>query len=144
MGEQTSPKIQIRCNILEYLTNNRRPFALGSLIDELIDNGKIEKADEEIAKEILDEYYGQGVLLPVIYPETSELVLVFRFDADEEIMHYLKENGSKDSIDNIVDYMYTERTIDECETKATILDLITQKTLSYDQGTNEVFIPTTE
>lgn len=142
MGEQTSPKIQIRCNILEYLTNNRKPFALGSLIDELIENGKIEEADKAVAGEILDEFYGQGILVPVIMSETSELVLVFHFDTDEEIIHYLKENGGRDSIFKIVDYMYSERAIDACEVKATILDLLTDKTLSYDSVTNEVFIPT--
>lgn len=142
MGEQTSPKIQIRCSILEYLMENRKPFALNSLADELIENSKIEETDRTIAGEILDEFYGQGILVPVIMPETSELVLVFHFDTDEEIIHYLKENGGREAIGNIVECMYSERALDEYEVKATILDLITDKTLLYDSVTNEVFIPT--
>lgn len=143
MHGHASPKTVVACTILEYLTKNRKPFSFGDLIDELIENGTIDEEDRITAHDVLDKYYNEGTLVPMIMPETTELVLVFQFEPDDEILHYLKENGGREDIKKILDKMYFERGLNHYEVKSAIMDLMIDKTLSYDQVTDEVYIPTT-
>ena len=143
MNGQTSPNAVVACNILDYLTKNRRPFSFDGLIDELIDNGIVDEEDRAAAREMLDGYYNDGTFVPMIMPRTTEIVLVVQFEPDEEVLHYLEENGGRENIGTIINKMYTERGLNSYEVKATILDLVTEDILGYDKVTKEVYIPTT-
>ena len=143
MGEQTSPKIQIREAILKYFAENRRPFGFQALINRLADEGVIEECNKGVAAEIVDKLYEEGYIVDIIYPETTEVCFIFQFEIDEEINHYLKQNGGRSSISTLVDYMYDQRGFNTVYTKAELLDNIRDKSLIYDTVTEEVFIPTT-
>ena len=71
MNGQASPNAVVACNILDYLTKNRRPFSFDGLIDELIDNGIVDEEDRAASREILDGYYNDGTFVPMIMPRTT-------------------------------------------------------------------------
>lgn len=135
------PDVKVHCAIIKYLSDYRKPFHFDSIIDSMVEDGIILESERSEAEDVLNCLYGKGIIIPRIYSDSCELKLIYRLDVENEIMCHLKENGSRETIDVLVETLDRDRAYSEEETKSAVLDLVFAGKLALDADGQACYIP---
>ena len=136
------PDVKVHCAIIKYLSDYRKPFLFDSIIDSMVEDGIILESEKSEAEDVLNCLYGKGIIIPRIYNgDSCELKLIYRLDVENEIIYHLKENGSRETIDVLVETLDRDRAYSEEETKSAVLDLVFAGKLALDADRKACYIP---
>jgi hypothetical protein len=136
--------IKVHCAVIKYLSDYRKPFLFDSIINSMVEDGVLLESEKAEAEDVLNCLYGKGLIIPRIYGNGGELKLIFRLDIEDEILHYLKTNGSRETIDVLVETMDEDRAYCEEETKSAILDLVFARKIALDADGQACYILKTD